>query len=309
MIWGIVLRRILIGAATLLFVSLAIVPGTQVLPGGTAQIRLGQEPAPENVAALRARPGLDRPLYEQYFGWLQGFVTGDLGRSLAGDVPVSRMIGDRWFNTVVVAAWTVAISVPLSIALGLMAAMWPGSAFDRGLRLFNVALMATPEFFVATALVATFVIGVGYGSAVVIGSTASKGPVGLLLHVIYPVITLSFITSSQTTRLTRAALLNVLTAPHVEMARLKGVERRRLVIGPIVNVVAPNLAYLISGVVVVEVYFSYPGLAVLLVQAVQTRDFIVIQSVGMLFCAADVIIILIADLAAILSNPRLRHPK
>ncbi len=317
MILGIVLRRILIGAATLLFVSLVIFLGTQVLPGDTAQIRLGQEATPETVAALRERMGLNRPLYEQYLSWLGGFLGGDLGRSLAGDVPVSQMISDRWFNTVVVAAWTAAISVPLSVGLGLMAAMWPGSAYDRGLTLFNVALMATPEFFVATVLVATFVLSFGLGSAVVIGSTEGKGPFALLLHFIYPVITLSIITSSQMIRLTRAALLNVMTAPYIEMARLKGVPRGRLVmlhalpnaIGPIVNVVALNLAYLISGAVVVEVYFSYPGLAVLLVQAVQTRDFIVIQSVGMLFCAAYVLIILIADLAAILSNPRLRHPK
>jgi peptide/nickel transport system permease protein len=317
MIWGIVLRRILVGVATLIFVSLVVFLGTQVLPGDAAQIRLGQEATPENVAILRTRLGLDRPMHEQYLGWLQGIFQGDLGRSLAADVPVSRMIADRWFNTVIVAAWTAAISVPISIILGLVAAMWPGSAYDRGLTLVNVALMATPEFFVATCLVAVFVLSMGVGSAIVIGSTDGMGSFELLRHFIYPVITLSFITSSQMIRLTRAALLNVMTAPYIEMARLKGVPRHRLVlrhalpnaIGPIVNVVALNLAYLISGVVVVEVYFGYSGLAVLLVQAVQTRDFFVIQSLAMLFCAVYVAIILIADLAALLSNPRLRHPK
>lgn len=317
MLIGLVLRRIGIGIVTLLFVSLVIFLGTQVLPGDAAQIRLGQEATPENVAALRARLGLDRPLHVQYLSWLQGFVTGDLGRSLAADVPVSRMIADRWFNTVVVAAWTAAIAVPISIALGLMAAMWPGSAYDRGLTLFNVGLIASPEFFVATCLVAVFVLSLNMGSAVVIGSTAGKGPFELLQHFIWPVLTLAIVTSSQMIRMTRAALLNVLTAPYIEMAMLKGVPRRRLVLrhalpnalGPIVNVVALNIAYLIGGVVVVEVYFSYPGLAVLIVQAVQTRDFIVVQAVGMIFCAAYVLIIMLADIISIVTNPRLRQPK
>jgi peptide/nickel transport system permease protein len=162
-----------------------------------------------------------------------------------------------------------------------------------------------------------FVLTLNMGSAVVVGSSGGKGPFELLQMFIYPVLTLAMITSSQMIRMTRAALLNVLTAPYIEMAVLKGVPRGRLVlrhalpnaIGPIVNVVALNLAYLISGVVVVEVYFSYPGLAVLMVQAVQTRDFVVVQTVGMIFCAAYVLIIMVADIAAILSNPRLRHPR
>jgi peptide/nickel transport system permease protein len=312
-----ILRRLLVGIGTLLFVSLVVFLGTQVLPGDAAEIRLGQEATPENVAALRTRLGLDRPLHIQYLTWLQGFVTGDLGKSLASEAPVSEMIGARWFNTVVVAALTAAVSVPLSIALGLLAAMWPGSPFDRSLTMFNVALVAAPEFFVATCLVAVFVLSLNIGSAVVIGSAEGKGLFALYQHFMYPVLTLAIVTSSQMIRMTRAALLNVLSAPYVEMAVLKGVPRSRLVvrhalpnaIGPIVNVVALNLAYLISGVVVVEVYFSYPGLAVLMVQAVQTRDFIVVQTIGMLFCAAYVMIIMIADIIAILSNPRLRHPK
>ncbi|MFN3641298.1 MAG: ABC transporter permease [Gemmobacter sp.] len=317
MLLGLILRRIAVGAATLLFVSLVVFLGTQVLPGDAAQLRLGQEATPENVAVLRERLGLDRPLHVQYLSWLAGLFTGDLGISLASDRPVLSMIEARWFNTVVVAALTAMISVPLSIGLGLMAAMWPGSVYDRGLTLLNVGLIAAPEFFVATCLVAVFVLSLNLGSAVVIGSTAGKGPLELLQHFIYPILTLAIVTSSQMIRMTRAALLNVLTAPYIEMAVLKGVPRRRLVvrhalpnaIGPIVNVVALNLAYLISGVVVVEVYFSYPGLAILMVQAVQTRDFIVVQTVGMMFCAAYVFIIMLADIASILSNPRLRHPK
>jgi peptide/nickel transport system permease protein len=312
-----IMRRVLVGLATLLFVSLVIFLGTQVLPGDAAQIRLGQEATPENVALLRQRLGLDRPLHVVYLSWLGGLLHGDLGLSLANEAPVSAMIATRWYNTAVVAALTAAIAVPLSVSLGLFAAMSPGGAFDRGLTTVNVGLIAAPEFFVATTLVAVFVLSLNLGSAIVVGGAEGKGPLGLLRHFIYPVLTLVIVTSSQMIRMTRAALLNVLRAPYVEMALLKGVPRWRLVVrhalpnavGPIVNVIALNLAYLISGVVVVEVYFGYPGLAVMMVQAVQTRDFIVVQAVGMLFCAAYVGIILVADIAALLSNPRLRHPR
>lgn len=175
MIVGLILRRLLVGTGTLFFVSLVVFLGTQVLPGDAAQIRLGQEATPENVAALRARLGLDRPVHVQYLSWLQGFLNGDLGRSLANETPVADMIGARWYNTVVVAALTAAVSVPLSVGLGLLAAMWPGGAFDRSLTMFNVALVAAPEFFVATCLVAVFVLSLNMGSAVVIGSAEGKG--------------------------------------------------------------------------------------------------------------------------------------
>ena len=311
------MRRLLVGIGTLVFVSIVVFLGTQVLPGDAAQIRLGQEATPENVAALRERLGLDRPLHVQYLSWLSGFVTGDLGMSLANEAPVINMISARWYNTVVVVLLTASLSVPFSVGLGLLAAMWPGSFFDRSLTVFNVALIASPEFFVATCLVAVFVLSLNLGSAVVIGSAEGKNLFELYQHFIYPVLTLAIVTSSQMIRMTRAALLNVLTAPYVEMAMLKGVPRWRLVlrhalpnaVGPIVNVIALNLAYLISGVVVVEVYFSYPGLAVLMVQAVQTRDFIVVQTIGMMFCGVYVAIIMVADIVSILSNPRLRYPR
>lgn len=317
MLLGIIVRRLLVGVVTMVAVSLIVFSGTSILPGDAAQIRLGQDATPENVAALRKHMGLDRPLHVQYVSWLSGFVTGDLGRSLAGDAPVSQLVADRWKNTVTVAALTAAIAVPLSIILGIMAAIRPNSLYDRAITLFNVSLMATPEFFVATCLVAIFVLHFGLGAAVVIGSTAGKGLFELLIHFAYPVATLTFVVSAQMIRMTRAVLLNVLTAPYIEMAALKGVPRRRLVVhhalpnavGPIANVVAINLAYLISGVVIVEVYFSYSGLAMLMVQAVQTRDFVVVQTIGMLFCGAYVLLMLVADLVAILANPRLRHPR
>ena len=177
--------------------------------------------------------------------------------------------------------------------------------------------MAAPEFFTATLLVLLFVFALGIGNAVVIGSTDGKGVFELISHFALPITTLCFVIASQLIRMSRAAVLNVMSSPYIEMAILKGVSRKRIIfrhallnaIGPIVNVVALNLAYLVTGVIVVEVYFGYNGLATLIVQGVQTRDYVLIQGLGMIFCLTYVVLMLIADIAAYASNARLRHPK
>lgn len=314
---SLILRRLGIGLITVLAVSIIIFFGTKILPGDAAQIRLGQEATEANVAAMRERLGLDQPVPMQYLNWLGNFVQGDLGVSLASDVPIVNLISDRYKNTVLVSALTALIAVPISLMLGIMAAMFPGSVYDRILTFVSVSLVAAPEFFTATLLVLIFVFALGWGNAVVVGSTEGKGFFELIAHFALPITTLSFVIASQLIRMSRAAVLNVMNSPYIEMAILKGVPKKRIIfrhallnaIGPIVNVIALNLAYLVTGVIVVEVYFGYPGLATLIVQAVQTRDFVLIQGLGMIFCLTYVILMLIADIAAFASNPRLRHPK
>ncbi|MEM8836646.1 MAG: ABC transporter permease [Pseudomonadota bacterium] len=312
-----ILKRLGIGVITALAVSLIIFLGTKVLPGDAAQIRLGQEATAENLAALRAKLNLDQPLYIQYWRWLTDFLTGNLGVSLASDVPITDLIGDRYQNTLIVSALTALIAVPISLSLGILAAMFPGSIYDRFLTLISVSLVAAPEFFTATLLVLLFVFALGIGNAVVVGGVGDKGFFELIAHFALPITTLSFVIASQLIRMSRAAVLNVMNSPYIEMAILKGVPRQRIIlrhalpnaVGPIVNVVALNLAYLVTGVIVVEVYFGYPGLATLIVQGVQTRDFVLIQALGMIFCLTYIVLMLIADVAAFVSNPRLRHPK
>lgn len=314
---SLILKRLGIGLITVLAVSIIIFFGTKILPGDAAQIRMGQEATPENVAAMRARLGLDKSYIMQYLSWLGNFVRGDLGISLSSDVPITNLIADRYQNTLFVSLLTALIGVPISLMLGIMAAMFPGSLYDRVLTFISVSLVAAPEFFTATLLVLLFVFALGVGNAVVVGSTEGKGFFELISHFALPIATLSFVIASQLIRMSRAAVLNVMSSPYIEMAILKGVPRKRIIfrhallnaIGPIVNVVALNLAYLVTGVIVVEVYFGYPGLATLIVQGVQTRDFVLIQGLGMIFCLTYVILMLIADVAAYASNPRLRHPK
>lgn len=315
--YSMIMKRLGIGAITVIAVSIIIFLGTKVLPGDAAQIRLGQSATEENIAAFRARLGLDLPIYQQYLNWLGNFVRGDLGVSLASDVPITDLIGDRYKNTIVVSLLTACIGVPISLSLGVLAAMFPGSLYDRVLTFLSVSLVAAPEFFTATLMVLIFVFALDIGSAVVVGSTEGKGLFELIAHFALPIATLCFVIASQLIRMSRAAVLNVMSSPYIEMAILKGVPRKRIIlrhalfnaVGPIVNVVALNLAYLVTGVIVIEIYFGYQGLATLIVQGVQTRDFVLIQGLGMIFCGTYVILMLIADIAAIVSNPRLRHPK
>ena len=312
-----ILKRLGIGLITVLAVSLIIFFGTKILPGDAAQIRLGQSATPENIAAFRARLGLDKPYHIQYLSWAKDFLTGNMGTSLASDVPITSLIADRYKNTVFVACLTSAIGVPISLTLGILAAMYPGTLYDRTLTLVSVSLVAAPEFLTATILVLLFVFALGIGNAIVMGSTEGKGLFELIAHFALPITTLCFVIASQLIRMSRAAVLNVMSSPYIEMAILKGVPRKRIIfrhallnaIGPIVNVVALNLAYLVTGVIVVEVYFGYNGLATLIVQGVQTRDYVMIQGLGMIFCLTYVILMLIADIAAYTSNARLRHPK
>ena len=314
---GLIIRRLGIGLVTVIAVSFIIFLGTKILPGDAAQIRLGQSATAENVAAFRARLGLDQPYYMQYFLWAKDFLAGDLGTSLASDVPITELIADRYKNTLFVSVLTAMIGVPISLALGVTAAMFPGTFYDRILTFVSVSLVAAPEFFTATLLVLLFVFALGIGNAVVIGSTDGKGVFELISHFALPITTLCFVIASQLIRMSRAAVLNVMSSPYIEMAILKGVSRKRIIfrhallnaIGPIVNVVALNLAYLVTGVIVVEVYFGYNGLATLIVQGVQTRDYVLIQGLGMIFCLTYVVLMLIADIAAYASNARLRHPK
>jgi len=311
-----VFNRILIGFATLMVVSILVFIGTSVLPGDVASIVLGQSATPESLAAFRAERGLDKPLPMQYLHWLGGMMTGDLGTSKAGGASISSLISGRLGNTMFLAAIVALISVPLSVGLGLLAAMHPGTWIDRILTFGTMSLISVPEFFIATFLVLILAVELHWLPAIAHISPEDDW-LKQLRGLAMPLITLIIVVAAQMIRMTRAGILNVMNSPYIEMAILKGVPRTRIIlrhaffnaIGPIVNVVALNLAYLVSGVVIVETIFAYPGLAKLMIDGVQTRDLPLVQATGMIFCGVYVVLIILADVAAILSNPRLRNPK
>jgi len=311
-----VINRILIGFATLMVVSILVFVGTAVLPGDVAEIVLGQSATPESLAAFRAERGLDKPLPMQYLHWLGGMMTGDLGTSKAGGASISSLISGRLGNTMFLAAIVALISVPLSVGLGLLAAMHPGTWIDRVLTFGTMSLISVPEFFIATFMVLILAVELQWLPAIAHISPEDDW-LKQLRGLAMPLITLIIVVAAQMIRMTRAGILNVMNSPYIEMAILKGVPRGRIIlrhafynaIGPIVNVVALNLAYLVSGVVIVETIFAYPGLAKLMIDGVQTRDLPLVQATGMIFCGVYVVLIILADVAAILSNPRLRNPK
>ncbi|BBO73235.1 ABC transporter permease [Desulfosarcina widdelii] len=317
-----ILRRVVLGIVTLWVVSVLIFTGTSVLPGDVAQIILGQMATPESLAALRADLGLDQPAYLRYFLWLGDLLTGDLGISKAGSgvgtigTPIATMIIPRLWNTLRLAGMVAMIAIPLSLTLGLVTSMYPGTLLDRIVTFSTLSLISVPEFLVGTFLVLMLAVKFGWLPSIAYISGNESGW-QLFKVMVMPTLTLVIVVSSQIIRMTRATVLNVMSSPYIEMAILKGLPRKRIIlrhalfnaIGPIVNVIALNLAYLVSGVVIVETIFAYPGLARLLVDGVQTRDMPLVQACAMIFCASYIILIFIADMATILSNPRLRNPK
>ncbi|MXN18595.1 ABC transporter permease subunit [Pseudooceanicola sp. GBMRC 2024] len=307
-------QRLAIALLTLVIVSFAVFFATELLPGDVAQILLGQAATPEAVAGLRKAMGLDEPAILRFLGWLAGLLHGDLGTSYVNHMAVAQLIGDRLVNSLKLAGITTLVSVPVSLVLGISAAMWRGSILDRVVTVLTISVISVPEFMVATLAVLIFAVWLGWLPALSYAADTSSFTAILKAYAM-PVITLTFVVSAQMIRMTRAAVIETINTPYVEMALLKGARRSRMVLrhalpnalGPIANAIALSLSYLVGGVIIVETIFNYPGVAKLMVDAVSTRDLPLIQSCAMIFCVSYLSLITLADLIAILSNPRLRR--
>jgi peptide/nickel transport system permease protein len=312
-VWSLVGGRLLVALFTLVVVAFTVFCATAILPGDVAEVLLGQAATPEAVAGLRAAMHLNDPALLRFVRWLGGLASGDLGRSYANNMPVAQLIGPRLLNSLKLAGVTTLFSVPIALGLGISAAVLRGSLFDRLLTFGVIAVISVPEFMVATSAVLLFAVHLKWLPALSVAREASSF-LDLLRIFAMPVITLAFVISAQMIRMSRAAMIETLDTPYVEMARLKGASPTRIVLrhalpnalGPIINAVALSLSYLLGGVIIVETIFNYPGIAKLMVDAVSTRDLPLIQSCAMIFCLVYLLLITIADVIAILSNPRLR---
>jgi peptide/nickel transport system permease protein len=308
-----VLSRLLIALITLVIVSFAVFFATTLLPGDTASILLGQAATPEAVEGLRKAMHLDEPAILRFLRWIVGLLQGDLGTSYANEMPVADLIGGRFINTLQLAGVTALFSVPIALTLGITAAMLRGSLYDRVVTVLTIGVISVPEFMIATSAVLIFAVYLKWLPALSFANEVTS-LTDLLRIYAMPVITLTFGISAQMIRMTRAAVIETLNTPYVEMALLKGASRPRMVfrhalpnaLGPIVNAVALSLSYLVGGVIIVETIFNYPGIAKLMVDAVSTRDLPLIQSCAMIFCLGYLLLITTADIIAIISNPRLR---
>lgn len=306
-------RRTGAGILTLLIVSAVVFFITSLLPGDAAQMILGQNATPETVAALRAQLGLDQPLLLRYVSWLGGMLQGDFGTSFASHLPVTQLVAQRVPATFELAAITTLICVPLALAIGIIAAMRRGSLLDRALVVSTMAMVAVPEFLVATVAVLIFAVKLHWVSAMSFGSP-NMDLVSYLKAYALPVLTLCCVLVAQMARMTRAAIINQLDSPYLEMALLKGVPPLRAVlrhalpnaVGPIANAISLSLSYLFGGVIIIETIFSYPGLASQLVDAVSNRDLPVVQFCVMLFASCYLLLLLLADVLTIAFNPKWR---
>lgn len=311
-----VAQRLALGLLTLFIVSIIIFAAVELLPGDFVEAVLGQAGTPEAVEAFRRQLGLDQPAHLRYFAWLGDIMRGELGHSLANQRPIDELVGRRLYNTLFLAAYAAAIALPIALTLGILAALYRNSVFDRTVNVAALTAISSPEFLAAYILIYFFSVQLGW-----LPSLARVNPdTGLLERLwilLLPAVTLTLVTMAHMMRMTRAAIINLMASPYIEMARLKGLGPRRIILrhalpnalAPIINVIAINLAYLIVGVVVVEVVFVYPGLGQLLVDAVSKRDMPVVQISCLIFAVTYIGLNLLADICSILTNPRLLHPR
>jgi len=310
-------QRIALGLLLLLMVSVLIFAGTNILPGDVAQSILGQSATPEALANLRADLGLNEPALSRYFSWLGAALTGDLGNALTSGLDISAEISKRLGNTLFLAFWAAVVAVPLAIFLGLLAVRYRDRWPDKLISAVTLASISIPEFLIGYLLM--FVVGVklGWLPSTAISYRPDADLFTRLQAIALPISVLTLVVLAHMMRMTRAAILNVMQSAYIETAELKGLTLFNIIlrhafpnaVAPIVNVVMLNLAYLVVGVVVVEVVFVYPGMGQYLVDHVSKRDLPVVQACGLIFAAVYIGLNMIADIVSILSNPRLRHPK
>lgn len=312
----IILTRVALGLLTLLAVSLLIFIATEILPGDVASAVLGQGATPETLAAFRAELGLDRPAYQRYLEWLFNALQGDLGTALTNKRDILTSLAPRFENTMFLAGYAALIAVPLSVGLGILAAINEGKWIDRLANILSLAAISVPEFFIAYVLILVFAVKLAWFPS--LSTVFEDMGLGDRLSVTaLPAVTLTMLVAAHMLRMTRSSVLSIMSQPYIEMAFLKGMTRARVVFvhalpnaaAPIITVIALNLAYLIVGVVVIEVVFVYPGIGQFMVDGVTKRDLPVVQACGLVFAGAFVTLNTIADVLAILVNPRLRKPR
>ena len=309
-----ILRRLGLGALTLWLVSIVVFAATQALPGDAAQAILGKTATPERLAALREQLHLYDPVWRQYLHWLAGLVTGDLGESLATQEPVVRLIGARIGNSAFLVLLSALVAVPVSLAIGIVSAARRDGAVDHLLTMTGLVLAALPEFVIGIALILLLATSV-FHVLPAVTLLAEGTPIWQQIdQVVLPTATLVLAVVPYMSRIMRASMIEVLESEYVQMAHLKGIPQRLVVmrhalpnaIVPSVQVTALQLAWLAGGVVVVEYVFRYPGVGQALVDGVANRDLPVVQALTLLVGAVYVALNLLADVATILLTPRIR---
>jgi peptide/nickel transport system permease protein len=308
-----VIERVLLSLLTLLIVSLIIFLMLEILPGDVATRILGRDATPESLAALRLQLHLDEPALLRYATWLGDLVTGNLGSSLVSGRPITVILAPRIFNTVLLSIYAFLAYIPLTAIPAMIQAVRRDRAIDHGFSVVTLVLLSMPDFLLGTVLLILFVIMIPVLPAMSLVD-ASSGAGEYLRAMTLPALTLAIVMAVYAVRMLRDNLIEVLDSDYVRMAELKGLSAGRVLLRhalpnalvPTLNVTALNLAYLVGGVVVVEKIFGYPGFGSLLVDALQLRDLPLIEATIMISASVYIVANLLADVGAILLNPRLR---
>jgi peptide/nickel transport system permease protein len=311
---GFIVRRVLLGVLVLFLVSVVVFAATQALPGDPALAILGRSATPQSLAALRRQLHLDQPVLSQYWSWIVGLLHGNLGRSLAAQEPVTTLLGPKLVNSGVLVLISAVVSIPLSIAIGSWAALKREKIFDQASSNLLLVLAALPEFVVAVVLVILLATTVFHALPAISSVPPGTRPWNNWVALVLPTITLVIAVAPYVARIMRASMIEVLESDYVEMARLKGLQERTVLVrhalpnalGPVFQVIALNLAYLAGGIIVVEYVFNYAGIGSAIQESVINHDLPVVQALAMLIAAVYVVLNLLADVATILVTPRLR---
>ncbi len=310
---NLILKRLSLGLVTLWLVSVIIFIGIEVLPGDACTAYLERDAQGQLLENCRAALGLDKPALTRYAEWAAGALQGDFGVSVDGETRITSEVALRVKNSILLAAGALSVGVPLAILLGIVAGLWRDRFPDLFVSTMAIFAMTIPEFVTATILVLIFSIWLGWLPAVVL-TPADAPPLDFFPEFVPASIVLTFVMVAHIMRMVRSSVIEVMASDFVQMAQLKGVPYWRIVFRhalpsallPAINVVALTIAWLLGGVVVVEVVFNYPGLGRMMIDAISDRNLPVIQAITLLVAATYVVINLVADLLTILLNPRQR---
>ncbi|WP_120502457.1 ABC transporter permease [Roseovarius sp. EL26] len=308
-----ILRRLALGLATIWMVSVIIFMGIEALPGDACTAYLERDAQGEVLERCRTQLGLDQPAAQRYLNWATGAIQGDLGVSANGNTTIATEVGLRVKNSILLAAGALSVGVPLAIFLGVITGLWRDKFLDIFFSTGAIFAMTIPEFVAATIITLIFSIWLGVLPAVVL-TPADAPALDFFPEFVPAAIVLTLVMVAHIMRMVRSSVIEVMTSDYIQMAQLKGVPYWRMVFRhalpsallPAINIVALTIAWLLGGVVVVEVVFNYPGLGRMMIDAISDRDLPVIQAIAILVAATYVGINLLADLLTILLNPRLR---
>ncbi len=308
-----IIRRLALGLLTLVLVSGIVFVAVEALPGDACTAYLGRMAQGKRLENCRRDFGLERPALTRYVEWTAAAVQGDLGISLKRNKPISGIIGPRLRNTLVLGLAATMIGVPIAVLLGIIAGLWRDRPVDLWVSTTAILAMTIPEFVSATMLILIFSIWLGWLPGIV--TTPPNAPLfEFLSDIILPIVTLALVMTAHILRMVRTSVIDVMASDYIQMARLKGVPYWRMVFRhvlpnallPTINLVALTIAWLLGGVVVIEVVFNYPGLGRLTINAIADRDLAMVQAIALILATIYVGLNLFADLLTLVVNPRLR---